>query len=409
MKNKSFKTIKKKFFESPKCKNNIKHIQLDINKILSLVSRHSPPIFVTQRSVVIDQLDKLSKSLQKAWPKYQIAYSFKTNYKLAKDKLLRKKEVWAEVVSGKEYMMAKNLGYQGDQIIFNGPYKKNSELIQAFKDRAKINVDNFSELNKIKKINTKEKKGLGLRLNIKLKKVNKSRFGFSIDSQEACKALRLIKNTPSLYLDGLHIHLGSDVENPIFYHQTAKKVAKFITKKIPHYKKTLKYIDFGGGFPEANEKPYEKKTWNPHPINCYINNITSPLKKIFPLDKKPLLILEPGRFLIDKAVFCICEIIDVKQEKKQQKLIVNISITMLPLAYYRPQIIKYYSKKPNLINKTLVDTTICGSSCKEDDILYQGPQPKVEVGDYIVFFNVGAYNQNMGSNFIFNQPKTVFV
>ena len=50
-----------------------------------------------------------------------VGYSFKTNYQVARSGIFRQRGAWAEVVSGREYRLARELGYAGSSIIFNGP------------------------------------------------------------------------------------------------------------------------------------------------------------------------------------------------------------------------------------------------------------------------------------------------
>jgi hypothetical protein len=37
-------------------------------------------------------------------------------------------------------------------------------------------------------------------------------------------------------------------------------------------------------------------------------------------------------------------------------------------------------------------------------VLHEGPLPKVRVGDFLVYYAVGAYNANLSPDFIFETP-----
>jgi len=54
-------------------------------------------------------------------------------------------------------------------------------------------------------------------------------------------------------------------------------------------------------------------------------------------------------------------------------------------------------------------TKVFGCSCREDDVIFEGPAPQLRIGDYLVFYAVGAYNSNMAPDFIYNAPGTVFL
>ena len=77
---------------------------------------------------------------------------------------------------------------------------------------------------------------------------------------------------------------------------------------------------------------------------------------------------------------------------------------MLSSVWFRPQIIDFPKNKKN----KKINTIIYGSSCQEDDVLYQGDLPYLKNNDLIYFYCVGAYNQNMGNNFIFPKPQTIY-
>ena len=348
------------------------------------------PFFLIDQSIVIARYELIKKDLTKNWgTKNIIAYSFKTNYEIAKEFKKQKIETSAEVVSKMEYQKAKTVGYIDSQIIYNGPNKEN--LLEVLNYPNMVNLDNFTELETIIKHKKNIKSMIGLRLNSELKA---SRFGFNMENGEAKLAIKKL-NKAGIKISGLHIHLG-------FF--TPPKIYKLISKKIIDFIKDndldLEYIDFGGGFPSHGNKPYGYKKLPYYPINNYISQICKPLNKFYFKKNKPFLILEPGRFLVDDSTVLVSKVLDVKMVKKNQKIISNATNNMLSSVWFRPQIIKILETK----SRKKILTTIYGSSCQEDDILYQGKLPAIKTGDLVIFYCVGAYNQNMNGDFIF--PKT---
>lgn len=379
-------------------------------KIIGLLKKHSTPLFMVDQKVLLNRLKKLKNALEKHWGNFQIAYSFKTNYEIAEADIFRKHDSWAEVVSGKEYQLAKKLKHKGGQIIFNGPYKTNIDLLKALDDEAMIYIDNFSELSRVEKIaKSREKKShVGIRLNTKIPSLEKSRFGFSIDESDASQAVKKIIAAKHLKLSSFHIHLGTDIDNPSFYKKATKTLCTFMKVNIPLYQKTIKSLDLGGGFPAEGLQPFCKKNWRPRPIEEYIKAITENLKIYFP-KPRPLLILEPGRYLVDDAVIFVTKIVNKEISGGKQILTTNAAVTMLPLVYYRPQIIKIFNRDLKERKKARLNTIVYGSTCKEDDILHKGHLPEAEIEDYLIYYITGAYNQNMSSDFIFDKPKTFFI
>lgn len=376
------------------------------NEILEIIDEAGTPLFIADKKILTDKIKTLETSLKK-WGNYKIAYSLKTNYEIPKLNILKKHGVLMEVVSGREYQIAKKFGCKGEQIIFNGPYKRDAELSYALKSGSLINIDNFNELTRVIKIVEKgksQKHNVGMRVNANLPYIDKSRFGFSIENNEAKLAISMLSSAKNINLVNFHIHIGTDIDRVISYKEAARNICKFIEKNVFDHVNTIKSLDFGGGYPASGLAPFGKKNWNPQPISAYIDAIINEVNQVFKGKNKPTIVIEPGRFLVDDAVFFITKIVNFNTAGDKQLLTTDAAITMLPLVYYRPQIVKLFNHK--LIEKTMhkSQTLVYGATCKEDDILYKRPLPKAKTNDYIVFYVVGAYNQSMASDFIYKKP-----
>ena len=386
--------------------NKLPNVYKNRKKILEILKNNSTPLFLVDNKILGNRLKDLIAAPKTNWGNFKIAYSFKTNYEIAKLNLLKKNGLWAEVVSGREYQMAKKLGYKGSEIIFNGPLKTDDDLKTALGEGALIFIDNFEELRRIKTIAKSQKKKfqIGIRIRSKILTLNQSRFGFLVENGEATRAAKFIEQDPLLNLVGLHTHIGTDVDSPASYKKAAKDMANLIKAEIPNYENKIKYLDFGGGFPASGLPPYGKKNWKPRSLNTYVEVVAGELKNVFK-SKNPTLVLEPGRYLVDDAVLFITNITDYKDSLPGQILTTDATITMLPLIHYRPQVVKLYDK--NLFEKQslFVDSIVYGASCREEDVLYKNRLPKAETGNLLIYYITGAYNQNMASEFIFKKPN----
>jgi diaminopimelate decarboxylase len=229
------------------------------------------PFFFTDLSIVKNRYKTLKKIIKQHWGnKNLIAYSFKTNYFIAKSLIKKNIPALAEVVSLTEYKKAKASGFIDSRIIFNGPYK--GDIVNLIKKPLIINIDNFSELETIIKYKNNLKAKIGLRLNSGLKP---SRFGFNIENGEADLAIeRLISN--NIEISGFHTHLGF-YTLPNIYGLMAVKIISLIQK----YNLNPLYLDFGGGFPSHGKKPYGYKKFYCHPIKEYVSEICKPLNNYF--------------------------------------------------------------------------------------------------------------------------------
>jgi diaminopimelate decarboxylase len=311
------------------------------------------------------------------------------------------------VVSGREYRLALELGYPGRSIIFNGPYKTDNDLRLAIIEGALVNVNDHDELDRLIGLSKSAKApvDMGLRLSCTLPKLGHSRFGFSLENDEALAALKKINHSPNISLVALQTHLHGDTDEAYIYKHAAEQIGEFAKHHQTDYLHSLKYIDIGGGFPAHTPKPKSRDSWNPQEIAFYIHTISNSLKHYFP-DKKsrPALIVEPGRYLTCDGIILISRIVHVKQRNANRIVNCDSSISMVPLTHYCPQIIRAFTGdfKPRTGHE--IPTIIYGSTCRENDILYEGPFVETRPGDYLIHYAAGAYNSSLSPNFIFESP-----
>jgi len=370
-------------------------------KILKILEKKpEDPIFITDTTIIENRLKLINKSLKTLCPKnpHTIAYSFKTNYDIAKNIKFNQ----AEIVSKYELDMALKQKYSYNSIIFNGPNK--GHLHSLLSHPLTLNLDNFSELNNLLTYKNKIKANIGIRINSNF---CPSHFGFNIESGEAQKAILLLRKN-NISLNGLHLHIGSDIREPQIYQKYSLILKKFILDNFSQQNIPLKYIDLGGGYPSHSIIPGTQTQSFPD-INQYIRSIIIPLKSI--LDQDTTIILEPGRFLVDDSTVLVGKVIDSKTISNFQTATLNTTINMLPSAWYHQLIIKNYNKNflPKKNHSKTINTKIYGCTCQESDLLYQGKTPFLTPGDYFVFFCVGAYNQSQSTDFIFQKPESIFI
>ncbi len=385
---------------------------LSSSHMRSGIRNKQTPCFIIDRSIVVRRYKDLRDALDTHWgSNAAIAYSFKTNYAVAKSKILKQPGAFAEVVSRKEYDFARNLGYKGPAIVFNGPVKRDDDLRMAIQQGSIIHVDNKEELFRLAHIASAYRGSLsiGLRIRGSISGLSESRFGFSIERGDAQTALNVIKKHSTVSLHSIHLHAGSDLDRIDIYENAATLLAKFCLEAERILSHPVSILDVGGGFPSHAYIPFGRDGWSPKDIHVYIRTISDRLKLILGNNGKKKLIVEPGRYLVDDAVVFISSVVDIRNEDGTQRLVTDGSVTMLPLRYYRPQIVKVFSRNLAERDSQMMRSIVYGGSCREDDILFEGMLPTTQVGDFVVYYCVGAYNQSMGSDFIFGKPSVYFV
>lgn len=375
--------------------------------ILQLLEAHGTPVFLAERANLEQRFRSLDESLASHWGSHVIGFSFKTNYQVAGSGILKALGAWAEVVSEREYRMARGFGYAGESIIFNGPLKPDAALVAATADGALVSVNDHDELDRLIGLTSDRPVAaeIGIRISSNLPRLGHSRFGFSMENDEAASAVAKIRASRGLRLVCLHSHLYGDTDDPGLYREAARRLGEFARDHVEDHATALKYVDLGGGYPAHTPKPKSRASWDPQPIDAYVRQICEGLQPYFPeRGARPALVVEPGRYLSCDAVMLVTRVVHVKQRDNVQVVNCDGSISMVPLTHYIPQVIEAFSPRLERRGADKVHSTINGSTCRENDLLYEGPFPRVQPGDYLVHYAAGAYNANLGPDFIFESP-----
>ncbi len=384
-------------------------IQLTKEKAEELINKFGSPLFLLDESLFIKRIKEVKDLFSKNYENFQLAYSFKTNYLRRICDLVYKHGVFAEVISGFEYDLAKLVGYNGKKIIVNGPYKPFNELVKYVKDSCIINVDNKEELRHLNEITKglNKKIKIGMRVNVKIGELPWSKFGFSLENGEALSIVKeIVDKFNNLELNGIHLHIGTNISNTLHYKKAVLNLLLFI-RELEKLKIKINYVDLGGGFPSKDACPINENLegWNKK-INLqeFVKAICEPLNKYYAEKEKPLLIIEPGRLLVDESFSLISKVFSVKKIRGINSIFIDAGVNIIPSAYYRKHKIETFSTD----QKELTD--IYGPLCMQVDLIESGIEmPKLKEGDTLIIKTVGAYELSQSMQFIRERPSVVSI
>ena len=91
--------------------------KLSKEQVLSYVKEYGSPLYVFHAEEFKTNYVELLNTMHNVYPKYNIAYSYKTNYTPKIISLVKELGGLAEVVSEMEYTLAKKIGYSNEKII----------------------------------------------------------------------------------------------------------------------------------------------------------------------------------------------------------------------------------------------------------------------------------------------------
>lgn len=390
-----------------------------VNKI---VEEFGTPLFVISEKTLRAKADRMRNAFRSLYPRVEFAWSLKTNPIDAVCAVLHSEGWGAEVVSSHEYLKARNAGFDGREIIFNGPYKKRSSLERALREGAMVQIDNWEELGTIEEV-AREIGGVhdvGIRVQIATGYApNWTKFGLSLQTGEASQAALRVIRSKHLRLHTLHCHIGTYLLDPQAYRvatQALIGLREALREETGHL---VDCVNLGGGFPSDSllhgmAGPAEQVVPR---IERYAEVIANELNKL-PARRRPLLRLESGRFLIDNACSLLTSIVAVKEAplnsgnsgrptgSTRPCYFVDSGINLLyTAAWFSLQV---SPSRP--VEAPSEPARLVGDLCMEIDVIReQAMLPRLDLGDTLVIHPVGAYNFNQSMDFIHLRPAVVMV
>ena len=358
-----------------------------------LANNNKTPFYCYSKAKIIKNFKNFTKIFSKISP--LICFAVKSNNNIFLLQELKKLGAGADVVSAGELLRALKAGINPKKIVFSGVGKTEDELRIAIQKKILlINIESESEAVLINNLSKKlsKKTSIGIRLNPNVsgnthKKIstgrNQDKFGMLY--KDCLQLLRKIKNMKNLKLEGISVHIGSQILNV----NPFRKTLVILNKLISNTKINLKFIDLGGGI----GIPYSHKQKELN-LKKYANEV-----KKFIKNKKIKIIFEPGRFIIGNTSVLVSKIIYIKSNNNKKFIILDAGMNnlMRPALYDSMHEIIPVKKSNNLIKGSLEFVgPICESS---DKFLSKKKFSQIKEGDYVVFKNTGAYGMSMSSNY----------
>jgi len=324
-----------------------------------------------------------------------VCFSVKSNSNITLLKELKKIGSGADVVSAGELLKAKKAGISSKKIVFSGVGKTEEEIELAIKKGVLvINMESENEAYLINKISNRLHKttSVGIRLNPNITgKTNRKistggkhdKFGLSYkDCISLCVKINKLKN---LKLNGLSVHIGSQITSI----KPFKQVLNVINKIIIKSKINFKFIDLGGGMGISYSDKQKKID-----LKQYAKLVSKFVK-----NKNSQIIFEPGRFIMGNTSILISKIIYIKESSNKKFIILDAGMNdMMRPALYNAyhKIIPLKKSRQKILSNLEFVGPICESS---DKFLNQKNFSKVKQGDYVAISDVGAYGMSLASNY----------
>jgi diaminopimelate decarboxylase len=364
---------------------------LSNQQLIQIAEEFGTPVYVYHAEKIKEQYQKLTDGFSVIDARFFFACKALTNINILK--YISSLGCGIDCSSINEVKLALHAGVPSEKILYTSNGISFDEIQEAVEAGVHINIDSLSNLEKFgKKYRGDYPIGVRIRPNIlaggnlKISTGHeRSKFGIPVDQLDALKS---IVDEYGMKIKTLHIHTGSDIKDAdVFVHGI-----KVLSELVPHFPH-LEVIDLGGGF----KVPYE-----PEDEETDIANIASKLKKyldthLFKDGKKYQLWFEPGKYLVSECGYLVTKVNVIKDNGTQIFAGVNSGLNHL----IRPMMYDAYHHVVNISHPEGTEKvyTVTGYICETDNLANDRLLHEVREGDYLVFYNAGAYGFEMSSNY----------
>ena len=373
-----------------------------LNKALldDLSGQYGDSFYLLDSALFEQNCRELDAAFRQYYPKFRIAYSYKTNYTPRLARVIDRLGAWAEVVSWMEMEIALRSGVEPRHIIWNGPVKDVNKAGELMLAGGLVNVDTLGELEALCAFSREHADaalGVGLRCNYDVGDGVTSRFGFDAEGEDFDCALRMIAAEPALHLRALQAHFAR--RDPRYWTERAAGMLRIYDRVVSAYGMRPEILDLGGGiFGRMPESLRLQLGVGPVGFDDYASRAAGLFAEHFRTQPDaPTLFIEPGTALAGDCMRFVTKVTSIKTVRGKafaatrgsQKNIsmsgVNPPMVIIPCGEER----KHYD-----------GLDIVGFTCIEGDVLQKNYTGLLAVGDYLVFGNCGSYSLVMKPPFI---------
>jgi diaminopimelate decarboxylase len=365
-----------------------------------LAEQHGTPLYVYSQRTILDRLRGFRGAFRNI--RHTICYSVKANSNLSLLRLLAKEGCGFDVVSAGELervLLAEHKAAK--KVVFSGVGKTASEMNLALRAGILLfNVESEAELLALNSCAARARKRapVALRVNPDVDAkthpyistgLHEHKFGIPI--ARARELYRMAAGMSHLSVEGVSVHIGSQISDPAPFGETMTRVARLVGQ-LRGDGHEIRYVDAGGGlaidYQPSGEADFDKY------VGRYALAITTALK-----NADIELLLEPGRAIVGPAGVLLTRVVYRKQNGTRKFVIVDAAMNDL----IRPAL---YGAHHEIAPVEIADgaateaADIVGPVCETGDFFARARTiPETQPGDLLAILDTGAYGMVQASNY----------
>jgi len=368
----------------------------------TLAARHGTPLYVYSAAMIRARMNAFGRAFHSI--PHTLCYSVKANSTLAILRLVAGEGAGFDVVSGGELQRVLRVSRKAasrvaSKVVFSGVGKTAAEMELALRSGILLfNIESASELSLLSATATRLKKRAAVAVRVNPDVSTKThpyistglqQHKFGVPISEARTLYAQAAKQPYLEVDGVSVHIGSQITDVGSFQSALERVADLV-RTLREQGHGIRYIDAGGGLGisyKGAQENFEKQ------IAAYARAVLGPLRGL-----KLHLLLEPGRSIVGPAGVLLTRVLYRKTNNHKRFLIVDAAMNDL----VRPSLYGAYHEivPVSRASSETEITDVVGPICETGDFFARDRKlPLVSEGDLLAILDVGAYGSVLGSNY----------
>lgn len=358
-------------------------------RVSDLASRFGTPAYIVDETGLRRQIRRFIDGLAERWPNSEVLFASKSLPCVAMYALAQSEGLSVDVAGGGELVMALAAGVDPKRIYLHGNAKSDHEITMALDAGiAGIIVDNLDDLDRLERLAVTEQSilirmipGISARTHAsQATGGHDSKFGLPIDQLRT--AIARVERTALLRLEGIHVHVGSQILGTDQFVDAVESVAAL--GPFPTY-------DIGGGLGVQ----YTEEEAAPS-VDDYLDAIADAARRLLPADAK--LMIEPGRSIVARSGATLYTVNTVKKTGKTFVAVDGGMADNLDIALTGQ---RYEAVIANRMDAPrLVESDVVGRQCESGDLMVGDVRlADPRVGDLLAMPMTGAYAYTLANNY----------
>ncbi|MER6999431.1 diaminopimelate decarboxylase [Streptomyces sp. NPDC000410] len=355
--------------------------------VTELAERFGTPALIVDEAALRHRARRYADGLAARWEKSRVAFASKAFPCTAVYRLLAEEGLSIDVAGGGELALALAGGVDPASLVVHGNAKTDAELRMAVEAGAGLIVlDNLDDIDRLERIVTTEQPVLvrvtpGIRPDTHAAVStgqDGSKFGLTLP--RAREAITRLRGSDRLRLDGVHVHIGSQILDTDPFARAVEAVAGLGTFAV---------YDLGGGLGA-------RYTYGDHPptVEEYLDTLVGTAREVLPPSAE--IIIEPGRSMVAEAGVTLYRVVTVKHGEPvfaavDGGMADNLEVALYGQRFEATVATRVGGGEPH---------HLVGRHCESGDTLSVGvPLRDPRPGDLIAVPATGAYCFSLSNNY----------